>query len=152
VLACEITTARSLLALAVVINRFRELSEAHFRTRAVTLADAGLDPRGDHDIAQVVDTVDRAERWFDLAEEGVEPAAGIQLTLPTATRRQWSGSGHGTLDAVTRYRAFTSPHFITPHADGPAMSALNTLYLEQRLAIVAGQLRLPAEDGGKDGW
>jgi hypothetical protein len=144
VLACEIITARSLLALAAAINRFRDLGEAQFRTRAVTLADSGLDPRGDHALPQIIDAVDTAEHWFDLVEEGRAPAAGIQLTLPTATRRQWPGKGLGMLDAATRYRAFASPHFITPHADGPATSALNTLYLEQRLATVAKELKLPA--------
>lgn len=113
-LACEAVTVRAVLPLVRTAERFPELREARYRTRAV-LWDA-LSPATP--AAEALAVVDASERWIDAPGEAPDgdaaaPDGGPARTLPASTRPHRRPSGWRW------HRADLVPHFLSPHRNLP---------------------------------
>ncbi|WP_329088432.1 hypothetical protein OG979_32160 [Actinomadura citrea] len=113
-LACEAVTARAVLPIVRTAERFPELREARFRTRAV-LWDA-LSPATPP--AEALALVDASERWIDAPGEtpdgeAAAPGGEAARTLPASTRPHRGPRGWRW------HRADLVPHFLSPHRNLP---------------------------------
>ncbi|WP_329521034.1 hypothetical protein [Spirillospora sp. NBC_01491] len=117
-LACERLTARAVLPIVVIVERFPELRGARFATRALAWTElTHLPPE------KALWQLDLAERWVN----GL--AAAPDLTLPASTRSHGAGAGR------PRRRQELAPYFVSPHARLPAWMGAH-YQAERRAALL----------------
>jgi hypothetical protein len=108
-LACETVTARAVLPIVVVAERFPELRGAEFWTRAVCwhALSPGLWPQ------EALAAVAASEQWIDTPGRLAADVDTVP-TLPASTRRYRPGTDW------RRHRADLVPHFLSPHRNLPS--------------------------------
>ncbi len=149
-LACESLTARSLLILALGLERGTGLLTFSFVTRSVAWARM-LRNSAESAIADVVARLDASEAWADELLGVRPPSAAVPIskppyTLPASTRHSMNVLLHikngrtgqrNTAETFSRIRNSLHSHFITPHLNDVFLDSLNRVYEQWRLSKVA---------------
>lgn len=129
-LACESLTARSLLVIAVALERGGGPSSLAFRTRAAACASL---VRGGLSLGDLIAAVDAGEAWADALTVRSFAVAGDGTAgvLPASSRRR-PGPLAARPDDLATLRGLLEPHFLTPHVGGGPLDELNERYLRRR--------------------